>query len=61
MASQLGKQTIAMQILPYNSRSKGKQIMKFDQLMECNMGNIFLANSYAKYGGKLLPDPFLKN
>ena len=33
------------------SRSKGNQTMKFRQLIECNMRNVFLEKSYTKYGG----------
>ena len=40
------------------SRSKGNQTMKFDQLIECNMRNIFLEKSYAKFGGETRPRPF---
>ena len=32
--------------------------MKFGQLIECNMRNIFLEKSYTKYGGKTIPRPF---
>ena len=35
-------QTIARQILPNISESKGNQAMKLSQLIECNKGNIFL-------------------
>ena len=35
--------------------------MKFGQLMEPNMWNNFLEKSYTKYGGDIVPDPFLKN
>ena len=45
-------------ILPNNSRSKDNQTMKFGQLIECNMRNIFLENSYTKYGGETSPRPF---
>ena len=40
------------------SRSKGNQTMKFGQLIECNMRNIFLEKSYAKCGGETSPRPF---
>ena len=40
--SQDGKQTITMHILPDISRSKGNQTMKFGQLIEYNIRNIFL-------------------
>ena len=36
MMSQLGKQTIAIHILPNISRSKGNQTMKLGQLTEHN-------------------------
>ena len=32
--------------------------MKFGQLMECNMRNIFLEKSYTKWGGETSPRPF---
>ena len=34
--------------------------MKFGQLIEKNMRNIFLYKSYAKCGEKTVPRPFLK-
>ena len=45
MTSHPGLQTIAIQILPDILRSKGSQTMKFVQLIECNMRNIFLEKS----------------
>ena len=42
MTSQPGLQTIAIQILPNISQSKGKQTMIFGQLIEYNKKNIFL-------------------
>ena len=33
-------------------KSKDNQTMKFDQLIEYNMKNIFLEKSYAKCGGE---------
>ena len=44
MTSQPGLQTIAINILPNISQSKGNQTMKFGQLTECNERNIFLQN-----------------
>ena len=41
-----------MHILLNISRSKGNQTIKFDQLIDYDMRNIFLEKSYAKYGGK---------
>ena len=36
-------------------------MMKFGQLIECNMRNIFLEKSYRNVVKKLVPDPFLEN
>ena len=58
MTSQPGKQTIAIHILPNISRSKGNQTMKFGQLIEYNMRNIFLEKSYTKCGGETSPRLF---
>ena len=58
MMSHPGLQTIAIQILPDISRSKGSQTMKFVQLIECNMRNIFLEKSYTKCGAETSPRPF---
>ena len=32
--------------------------MKFGQLIECNMRNIFIEKSYTKCGGETSPRPF---
>ena len=45
MTSQSGKQAIAIHILPNISRNKGNQKMKFSQLIECYLRNIFLEKS----------------
>ena len=58
MASQPGQQTIVIHILPNISKSKGNQTMKFGQLIECNMRNIFLEKSFTKCGGETSPRPF---
>ena len=58
MTSQSGKQTIAIQILPNISRNKGNQTMKFDQLTEQNVKNIFLEKSYIKCSGKTIDSDF---
>ena len=50
MASQPGKQTIAIHILP--------NISKFDQLIEYDMRNIFLEKSCVKFGGEASLRPF---
>ena len=61
MTSKPGTQAIAIRVLPNVSRNKDNEVMKFGQLIEYNMRNIFLEKSYTKYGKKLFPDPFLKN
>ena len=61
MASQPGKQTIVIHILPNISRSKVNQTMKFGMLAEYNMRNIVLEKSYTNVLEKLVPDPFLEN
>ena len=60
MTSQHGKQTIAIHILPYISRSKDNQTVKFGQLIEYNMSKIFLEKLYPKCGGETSPKPFSK-
>ena len=52
MTSQLGKQTIAIHLLPNISRSKDNQAVKFVQLIEYNMRNI--VTSYTKCGGETI-------
>ena len=42
MTSQPGKEIIVKHILPNISRSKNNQTMKFGQLIEYNMRNIFI-------------------
>ena len=54
MASQARKQTISMHLLLNIARSKDKQTMKFGQLIEYKMRNIFLEKSYTKYGGETI-------
>ena len=60
MTSQPGKQIIAIHVLPYISRSKNNQTVKFGQLIEYNMRKIFLEKSYPKCGGETSPKPFSK-
>ena len=43
---------IAMHILTNISKNKDNQLMKFDQLIECNMRKILLEKSYTKCGGE---------
>ena len=35
--------------------------MKFGQLIEYNMRNIFVEKSYTKFAGETIPRPFSKN
>ena len=51
---------IIKHILSNISRSKGNKTMKFGQLIEYNMKNIFLEESYSKYGGEASPRTFYK-
>ena len=60
MTSQPEKQAIAMNILPNISRGKGNHTMKFDQLIEYKMRNIFLEKSHTKWGKETIPRPFSK-
>ena len=61
MTSQLGKQTIAIHILPNILRNKGNHTIKVGQLIGYNIRNIFLEKSYAKCGGETIPRLFSKN
>ena len=54
MASSNGKQILTIHILPNISRTKGNQTMKFGQLIEINVKNIFLEKLYIKYDGKII-------
>ena len=58
--SENGKQIITIHGLPSISRSKENQIMKFGQLMEYIMRNIFLQNQTQNVVEKLVPDLLLK-
>ena len=58
---QTGQQIITIHILPNISRSKVNQSIKLGQLIEYNMRNTFLVKSNTKCGGKLVPEPFIKN
>ena len=49
---------IVIHILANILRNKGNQTMKFGQLIECNMRNVFLEKSYTKCGGETSPRPF---
>ena len=52
MLSQPGKETATINIFPNISGSKNNQAMKFGQLKEYNMRNIFREKPYTKYGGR---------
>ena len=58
MTSQPGKQTIIIHVLPNILKNKDNQTMKFGQLREYNMENIFLEKPYTKCGGETSPRPF---
>ena len=58
MTSQPGQPTIVIQTLPNVSRSKDNQTMKFGQLKEYNVRNIFLEKSCTRYGRETRPRPF---
>ena len=45
---QTGKQIITIDIMPNISRSKGNQTMKFGQLIEYGIKNIFLEKPYTE-------------
>ena len=51
---------IAIHKLTNISRSKDNQAMKFGQLIEYNMSNIFLQKSYTKCCGDTIARPFSK-
>ena len=60
MTSQPGKPTFAIKILCNISRSKSNQEIKFGQLIEYNIKNIFLKKSYTKCGGETIRGLFCK-
>ena len=60
MTSQTVSQTIAIHILNNISGSKGNQTMKFGQLIEYNIRNIFLEKLYTECGGETILRPFPK-
>ena len=59
MAPQLEKQIIAIHILPNISRSEDNQTIKFGQLIEYNMRNLFHEKSFTKCCAET-PRPFSK-
>ena len=61
MTSQPGKEIITIHILPNVSIIKVSQSMKFSQLTQYNMRNIFLEKSSIKCGGETSPRSIIKN
>ena len=60
MTSEPGEKTIAIHILPYISRSKDNQTVKFGRLIEYNRRKTFLEKPYQKCGGETNLKPFSK-
>ena len=58
MTSQTGQKIITIHILPNVSRNKGNQTINVGQLIEYNLGNIFLQNHAENEAGRLVPDLF---
>ena len=58
MAPQPGKQIIAIHILLNISKSSGNQLIKYGQLIEYNMRNIFFDKLFTKFCGESIPRPF---
>ena len=58
MISLAAQQIITIHILPNISRSKCNQTMKFGQLIEYDMRNLFLEKSYKKCGREAGPKSF---
>ena len=61
MTSQTAEQIMAIHELSKILRSKSNQKIKFGQLIECNIKNIFLENWCAKWGKGASPRSFYKN
>ena len=60
MTSQPGKQSIAIHILPNISRPEGYYIMKFGQLIECNIKKKISWKILTKCGREIVPRRFSK-
>ena len=56
----LGNKQFQTHALPNILTSKGNQTMKFGQLIEYNMRNVFLEKSHTKCGGKTISITFSK-
>ena len=61
MTSWTAKQTTKIHISPNISGSTVNQAIKFGQLIEDKMTNVFLKKWYTKRGGETSPRPFSKN
>ena len=61
MMSQPKKAVIAINILSNISKGEGNQTVKFDQLIEHNMKNIFLKKSFTKCIEETILRSFSKN
>ena len=59
MMSQGRTQTISINILSDILKSKSNQTTKFGQVIEYNIGNIFLQKSRRQEARRLVPDLFL--
>ena len=60
MTSQTGKHIITTHYCSISEEVKIETI-KFGSLLQYNMRIIFLEKSFTKYGGMLVPGPFIKN
>ena len=58
MAPQPGKQIITIHIVLHISKRSGNQLIKYGQLIEYNMRNIFFDKLFTKFGGESIPRPF---
>ena len=54
------EETTAIHMLPIISKTKSNQEIKFDQLIEYNMKNIFVEKSYTKSAGEIILRPLSK-
>ena len=57
MTSQTGQ---TLQYIYYRISQEGNQTIKFDQIIEYDMRNIFLEKSYTEWGGEASPKVFYK-
>ena len=55
------RKSTRLHIFPKFSKSKGKQAMRFGQLIEYNMRNIFFDRSYRKCARETIPRSLSKN